>query len=232
MLAVSLEDQVGTITLSRPEKRNALSIELREAMSLALGRLVTSGSKCTVITGAPPAFCAGMDVTEFGGDPQHQLRLVEATEGWVGALVEHPVPLIAAVNGTAFGGGFAMALLCDLRIAAESARFGFPEIRRGIPPSLGAALSSLPAAVARDLCLTGREIDAAEALRMGVVSQVVPDKDLQEVAHDLACSVATLPERGVRRILEWTLRGAESSEWRTQLARENEVFRRHALGSG
>ena len=228
MLAVSSEDQVGTLTLARPEKRNALSIELREAIASALGKLVEGGGRCTVITGAPPVFCAGMDVTQFGGPPEQRVRLLAATEAWVGALVEHPVPLIAAVNGAALGGGFAMALLADIRIAGESARFGFPEIKRGIPPSLGAALSSLAPAVARDLCLSGREIDAAEALRLGVVSEVVPDEQLASVAQDRACAIAALPERGVRQILEWTRRG-ESSEWRHQLAREAELLRRVVL---
>ena len=229
MLAVSFEDQVGTLTLARPEKRNALSIELREAIASALGKLVQGGARCTVLTGAPPAFCAGMDVTQFGGPPEQRMRLLAATEAWVGSLVEHPVPLIAAVNGAALGGGFAMALLADVRIAAESARFGFPEIKRGIPPSLGAALSSLPPGVARELCVTGREIDAVEALRLGVVSEVVPDAELVQCAHDRACAIAALPDRGVRQILDWTRRG-DGEAWRLQLERESEVFRRVVLG--
>ena len=216
MLRVERDGDVAVVTLDRPEKRNALSIELREEMAAALRSIE---SRCTVVTGAGSAFCAGMDVTQFGSGR----RLVDATESWLAALLEHPVPLIAAVNGPAMGGGFALALLCDIRVAAPSARFGFPEIRRGIPPALGAALKALPRAVAHDLCLTGREIEAEEALRLGVVSAVGDD------ALERARAIAALPDRGVRQVVAWS---REGGEWRDQLAREGELLRRAALDAG
>ena len=148
LLVERAAEGVATLTLNRPEKRNALSIELREALAEALTS--TAGdeqARCTVLTGAGSVFCAGMDVTQFGGDEKHRGRLLAANEACFAALLDHPVPLLAAVNGPALGGGFALAAFCDVRVAAASAAFGFPEVRRGIPASLGAALAALPVPV-------------------------------------------------------------------------------------
>jgi enoyl-CoA hydratase/carnithine racemase len=108
-----------------------------------------------------------------------------------------PKPVIAAVNGPAIAGGFALALLCDLRLASESARFGFPELPAGIPPAYAAARAALGAALARELCLTGRMLDADEALLRGVVNSVHEDVELLPQALELAGSVAALPRRAV-----------------------------------
>lgn len=120
--------------------------------------------RVTVVTGAPPAFCAGMDVDEFGsGAP-----LAHSTEAMVDALLAHPKPLVADVNGTALGGGFALALLCDIRVVRPEASFGFPEVERGIPASYGAAATALPPGLAAELCLTGRTVDYREAISLGI----------------------------------------------------------------
>lgn len=134
-----------------------------------------------------------MDTSEFGGDRAHKQRIVELSVALFRALATHPKPVVAAVNGPALAGGFALALLCDLRVAGKSARFGFPETPRGIPPSYAAARAALPAAIAAELCLTGRILDAREALARSVVSEVVGDGALAARARELAATIAAAP---------------------------------------
>src|SRR2546423_1147053 len=125
-LTVAQDGPVAVVTLERPEKRNALSIALREEIAHAFGRLAASPEvACAILTGAGTAFCAGMDTTQFGGDRQHRERLVRSSIDCFAAVGALPVPLVAAVNGPAVAGGFALALLADVRIAAPSARLGF-----------------------------------------------------------------------------------------------------------
>src|SRR5262245_44489883 len=167
LLSLERHEEVAVVTLQRPEKRNALSIDLRVELAETFGALgEDEGTGCIVLTGAPPAFCSGMDVTQFGGDRENRARLVETSIGCFRAISNCPRPTVAAVNGPALAGGFALALLCDLRIAGESASFGFPELPRGIPPSYASARAALPAAIAAELTLTGRTLDAATALRL------------------------------------------------------------------
>jgi enoyl-CoA hydratase len=230
LLASHTDAGVATLTLNRPEKRNALSIELREELAAALAAIADDvDARCTVITGAGPAFCGGMDITQFGGDRAHRERLLAANEACFAALIDHPVPLIAAVNGPALGGGFALAALCDLRLAGRSASFGFPEVGRGIPASLGAAMAALPPAAARDLVLTGRLIDAAEALRIGLVGKVVDDDARALAAGEKAAAIAALPPGGIRTALGW-MRHDPAAHWREQLAREEALLRETLLG--
>jgi enoyl-CoA hydratase len=197
-------DGVARLTLRRQARRNALSLELRRELAAALHRIVEGRrAGCTLITGAGDAFCAGMDVTQFGGDDANRRAIAESTEVFFRALLDHPLPIVAAVNGPALGGGFVLALLCDIRIAGASASFGFPEAARGIPPSYAAARAALPAAVARDLTVTGRVIGADEALRLGVVTQLASDDELADRAQALAAGIAALPERAPRTVREW-----------------------------
>jgi enoyl-CoA hydratase len=173
-LVVERREAVALITLNRPEKRNALSLELRAELTDALAELAGDDAvRALVLTGVGSAFCSGMDVTEFGGDRAHRERLVELSLAAFRAVGGFPKPALAAVNGPAVAGGFALALLCDVRIAAESARLGFAE-PPGVPPSYAAARAALPAALARELTLTGRMLDARAALALGVVSEVTP----------------------------------------------------------
>jgi enoyl-CoA hydratase len=197
-------DGVARLTLRREAKRNALSLELRRELAAALHRAAESRrAGCTLITGAGSAFCAGMDVTQFGGDEANRSAIAESTEVFFRGLFDHPLPLVAAVNGPALGGGFVLALLCDIRIAGASATFGFPEAGRGVPPSYAAARTALPPAVARDLALTGRVIGAEEALWLGVVTHVVADEQLPARAQALAAGIAALPERAPRTVRDW-----------------------------
>jgi enoyl-CoA hydratase/carnithine racemase len=206
LLSLERRDQVAIVTLQRPEKRNALSIDLRVELAEAFGGLgVDEGVGCILLTGAGPAFCSGMDTTEFGGDRAHRERLVETSLASFRAVANCPRPTVAAVNGPALAGGFALALLCDLRIAAEAARFGFPELPRGIPPSYAAARAALPAPIAAELTLTGRVLDAFAALRLGVVASVHPDEELIPRALELAAVISSGPPEATietkRRIL-------------------------------
>jgi 3-hydroxypropionyl-coenzyme A dehydratase len=192
-VTLSRGDGVALLTLNRPDKRNALSIELRELLISVLAALETDDEvRCVVLTGAGPVFCSGMDRDEFGGDRAHRERLVDASIAAFTAVGTFRKPLIAAVNGPALAGGFALALLCDLRLAAPEAQVGFPEAARlGIPPAYAAARAALPAPLARELCLTGKVLTAKEAQKRGVVTQVV--RPVRKRALMLAAQVAALP---------------------------------------
>jgi enoyl-CoA hydratase/carnithine racemase len=194
LLSIEEHGDVALVTLERPEKRNALSIDLRVELADAFERLASDDSVgCVVLTGAGSAFCAGMDVTQFGGDAHHRRRLVETSTGAFGAVGRCPKPVIAAVNGAALAGGFALALLCDIRIAGERATFGYPELAIGIPPSYAAVRTVMSPGAARELCLTGRVIGSDEALRLGVVTEVCLDEQLSERALALGERIAAMP---------------------------------------
>lgn len=194
LLVVERRGAVAVITLNRPEKRNALSLELREDMARAIPELwLDDEIGCAVLTGAGTAFCAGMDVTQFGGDDDNRQRIADASVAAFGAIAQMPIPAIAAVNGPAIAGGFALALHCDIRIASEDARFGFGELPHGIPPSYAAARAALPAALARELSLTGRIVHAEEAVDLAIASEVVPADVLLERALEVAGRIAADP---------------------------------------
>ena len=225
LLSIELHEGVASVILERPEKRNALSIDLRIELADAFERLaLDDGVGCVLLSGAGTAFCAGMDTTQFGGDLEHRRRLVETSTGAFHAVGRCPKPVVAAVNGPALAGGFALALLCDVRVAADSATFGYPELPIGIPPSYAAARAALSPAVARELCLTGRVIDSAEALRLGVVSEVLPDAELMGRARELAAEIASLPAAAQRETKRRILQDGERS-WGALFDEEELVFR-------
>ena len=229
LLSIERRDELALVTLRRPEKRNALSIELRRELADAFGGLSgDDGVSCVILTGAGSAFCAGMDVTQFGGDIDNRRALVETSTAAFEAVGNCERPVIAAVNGPALAGGFALALLCDLRIAGRAAEFGYPELPRGIPPSYAAARAVLPATVAQDLCLTGRIIGPGEALRLGVVREVA-EGDVVTRALDLAATIARLPRQAVLETKRRTLL-ERSHLWGFLFADERSVFRRALIG--
>ncbi len=191
-------DGIATLTLNRPEKKNALSIALRDEFSDALAVLAADeGVKVVVVTGAGDAFCAGFDLKEFQrvGEPGFGDKLWASSDRYHRACLEFPLPMIAAVNGAAVAGGFDLAVMCDIRIAADSARFGHPEISFG-DVVYGPLHDLVGGAVARDLCFTGRIIDAEEALALRLVSKVVQRDALMAEAMSVAALVARAP-RGV-----------------------------------
>ena len=230
LLSIDLDGPVALVTLQRPEKRNALSIDLRLELADAFGRLAEDRSvSCVVLTGAGSAFCAGMDTTQFGGDRAHKQRLVDSSRSAFGTVMRFPKPLVAAVNGPAIAGGFVLALYCDLRLAAESARFGFSELPRGIPPSYAAALAGLPEPVARELCLTGRLMEAPEALHHAMVCEVVPDGAVVERALAVAAEIGAKPLDVLLEVKRRILLAADHARGPLH-ADEDRVFRAALLG--
>jgi len=177
LLRVERGDSVATITMNRPEKRNALSIQLRDDVSDALDALARDDElKVVVITGAGDFFSAGFDLKEFA-DPGLAERLWASSDRFHHAVLRFPLPTIAAVNGPALAGGFDLAVLCDVRIASTTARFAHPEFSFG--DVVYSPLHDLVGgATARELALTARELDASEALDLHLVNAVVPPEQL------------------------------------------------------
>jgi enoyl-CoA hydratase/carnithine racemase len=228
-LNVDRDGEVAVVTLNRPEKRNALSIDLRLEVADAFAALSDDDAVgCVVLTGAGSAFCSGMDTSQFGGDLEHRKRLVETSTAAFDGVSKCLRPVIAAVNGPAIAGGFALSLLCDLRIASASASFGYPELPRGIPPSYAAARAVLPATVAKELCLTGRIVDAPEARRLGIVREVT-DNGVVERAVKLAQRIASLPRAAILETKRRTLL-ERTHLWGFLFEEEERTFRRALLG--
>ena len=215
-ILTEVKGRVALITLNRPKQLNALAPKLMQELGAALyGFDADDGVGAIVITGAGKAFAAGADIGAMKDfDFPHVYRTNYITRDW-----EHirnvRKPVIAAVGGYALGGGCELAMMCDIVIAGESAKFGQPEINLGVLPGSGGT-QRLPRAVgkakAMDLCLTARMMDAAEAERAGLVSRVVPDAKLMEeamaVAEKIAANslpVAMMVKEAVNRAYESTL---------------------------
>lgn len=187
-------DGVSVLTLNRPEKRNALSGELLAAIESTLNELGDDPAvRVIVITGAEGAFCAGFDLSEIA-NPELVPELFRISASYHRTVWSCPKIVIAAIDGAALGGGLDLATLCDMRIASTAAVFGHPEIKFGAPPIFTPLRWIVGDGLARDLCLTGRRIDAAEAARIGLVSRVVePGRALDE-ALTVAREIAEVPE--------------------------------------
>jgi enoyl-CoA hydratase len=189
---------IAVIQLNQPGKRNAISIRMRAEMSDCLEKLRDDpGNRLLVITGAGAAFSAGFDLSEF--KQTERFGELFATSARYHRQVWHfPKPTIAAVNGVAMGGGFDLATLCDIRICSETAQFGHPEIKFGAPTVYTPLRWIIGSGLARDLCLTGRRIDAREAHRIGLVSEVVaPDRVLPR-AIEIGESILEAPMESIR----------------------------------
>ncbi len=186
-------DGVVMIVLDRPEARNALSIMMRREISDALGELRDNAdAKAVIFSGEGKVFCAGFDLTEFGRTDRRE-ELFESSARYHRDLWNFPKPVVAAIGGAAMGGGFDLAVLCDIRICATGAVFAHPEIKFGGPPLFTPLRWIVGHGTARDLCLTGRKIDAAEALRIGLVSYVVEPEKLIGKAVDIAKTILQAP---------------------------------------
>ena len=204
----ALDGHVATITLNRPERRNALSWraydELEQAFRLAAA---DPEVRCVIVTGADPAFCSGDDVAEIMAGPKPVSKAplpvtYQATPAAIAAL-ECDKPVIAAVNGPAVGWGMELALFADIRLASDKARFGELFVKRGLVCDVG-GFYRLPAIVgpakAAELLFTGDVFDAAEALRIGLVSEVTPHDQLLPAARALAGRIAANPPLAVRHL--------------------------------
>lgn len=201
MSILSVESQpsgVTVLTLNDPDRRNPLSGTLIDELLRTLLYLKTrQGARAVVLTGAGKAFCAGGDIRGFGETRPHEVNAgMRSTQRLIAELEELPVPVIAAVNGAAAGAGFALAMACDVLIAAEGAKFvpAFGAI--GAVPDLGLAFTlqrSIGLHRALDVFLSGHPITATSAKALGFVSEVVPDAELQERAKERALQLASGP---------------------------------------
>jgi enoyl-CoA hydratase/carnithine racemase len=215
-IRVERRGAVELLTIDRPEARNALTHRTYAELERAVRETT---ARCLVITGADPAFCSGDDVKQVmgGGEGRPAAALVREPRltPAAGALLATDVPVIAAVNGAAVGWGMELALLADLRVASERARFGELFVLRGLCCDV-AGLARLASLVGREkaaeLLFTGEVIDAAEALRIGLVSRVVPHAELLPAALALAEKIAANPPLAVQR-LKAGLREALDPDW-------------------
>ena len=202
------------LTLNRPEKRNALNVEMLGALAAALEEAgADDGVRCAVLAGDARAFCAGTDIAEMAAGGLALLESAARAGAWT-VIERFPKPLLAAVAGLAFGGGHELAMLCDIVIAGEAARFAQPEINIGILPGDGAT-QRIPRtagkSLAMKLVLSGAPIDAATALAAGLVAEVVPDDETLDRALDLAASIAEKSPIALRLAKEAVLAAYETN---------------------
>ena len=192
-LLLDITGRVALITLNRPEALNALNAQMVGELNHALDRLHGDPDiSCIVLTGSAKAFAAGADIKEMAERTYPQIYLddlfVEADR-----VASRRKPIIAAVAGFALGGGCELAMMCDFILAADTARFGQPEIKLGVPPGMGGTqrlTRAIGKAKAMEMCLTGRLMDAEEAERAGLVARIVPQDRLLEEALSVAASIA------------------------------------------
>jgi enoyl-CoA hydratase/carnithine racemase len=198
---LSRDGAVAHLTLERPEARNALSRAMAEALEDALARLaVDAEARVVVVAGRGRSFCAGADIAEMPTlRPEEGEALAARWQRIMDGFAALPQVTMAAVQGHALGGGLMLAIAQDLRVAEASARFGLPEVTLGLNPGygIGRLLDIAGGAHARDLMLTARIVDAAEAHRLGLVTRVVPDGTLDAAATILAHEVARSPRGGL-----------------------------------
>ena len=189
---LEIKDGIGTITLNRPEKRNAISFRLVNELMSALDEIETSNARALILTGAGKAFCAGMDLEELQSltGKTHQQNIEDSAKmaGIFRRLYEFPRPTIAAVNGAAIAGGTGLATMCDFTLAVSEAKFGYTEVRIGFVPAIVSSILvwQVGHKIARDLLLTGRLFDSAEAHRYGLVNEIVDAGKLMLRARELA----------------------------------------------
>jgi methylglutaconyl-CoA hydratase len=195
-LQLDFDSHLATITLNRPDKRNAVSYELIHDLLRALDEVNNSSARVLILTGAGKAFCSGMDLENLkaliGRTPKQNLEDSRTMVSLFRSLYEFPKPTIAAVNGAAIAGGTGLALLCDFTLAVPEANFGYTEVRIGFVPAIVATflLRQVGEKIARDLLLTGRLFDATEALRLGLIKEIVSPERLLDRAHELAAQLA------------------------------------------
>ncbi len=225
---------IATVTLDRPEALNAISTELARALAATFEPLATRRDlRAVVLTGAgDKAFCAGADLRERSGLDDHGWFVQrEVFRRAFGAVRRCPLPTVAAVVGFALGGGCELALACDLVAAADDAVLGLPEVRLGLVPAGGGTqllARRVGRSVAKDLVLTGRRVDAAEARRLGLVDRVVPSASVREAAHALAAEIAANAPTAVRAA-KWALDLGSDLALEAGLEVEDQAWRRAVL---
>lgn len=212
-LKIELDGEIGTITLNRPDKRNAISPAMIDDLLGALDETERGPARVVILTGAGKAFCAGMDLEALRelASQTHEQHVADAER--MGKMFHRvysfPKPLIAAVNGAAIAGGTGLATLADFTLAVPEAKFGYTEARIGFLPAVVSVflLRQVGEKITRELLLTGKIFDAAEAHRLGLVTQLVPQEKLMETARELAQSLIASSPTSLRLtkriILRW-----------------------------
>lgn len=213
-LKLGLDGEIGIITLNRPEKRNAISPAMIDDLLGALDEAERGTARVVILTGAGKAFCAGMDLEALRelASQTHEQHVADAER--MGKMFHRvysfPKPLISAVNGAAIAGGTGLATLADFTLAVPEATFGYTEARIGFLPAVVSVflLRQVGEKITRELLLTGKIFDAAEAHRLGLVTQVVPQEKLMESARELAQSLIASSPTSLRLtkriILRWS----------------------------
>ena len=207
-------ESVAVLTIDRQEKLNALDPQVTEEIGQALLELEADGPRAIIVTGAGErSFVAGADISAMSVmEPMEAKRFSEIGHAAMALLDRSPVPTIAAVNGYALGGGCEVALACDVRVAAENATFGFPEVSLGILPGMGGT-QRLPRlvgpALAKELIFTARRIGAEEAHEIGLVNRVVPQGEALKVANEIAAEIAANGPLAVRHAKSATNRAMD-----------------------
>jgi methylglutaconyl-CoA hydratase len=219
MSVVLIQDELGvrSITLNRPQRRNALTPELQDVITTALQEAEAAGARVVILAGAGESFCAGLDLSvlrEMSDRSEEEYRAEAArTARMFRALYDCAVPTIAVVQGAAVAGGAGLATICDFTLAAPDAKFGYTEARIGFVPALVSAYLALQVGdkVARGLLLSARLIDATEAHRIGLVSEIVPADVLQDRVRELAAELMRNSPESLRATKQ--LLRAQQGEW-------------------
>src|SRR2546425_11522062 len=194
-LLLDITGNLATLTLNRPDKRNAISAAMISELQSALDAVEKSHARVGILTGNGKAFSAGMDLEMLAAiaqqSPTENQEDSRRMAGFFRRLWSFPKPLIAAVNGAALAGGCGIATLCDFTLAAPEAKFGYTEVRVGFMPALVSMFleKQVGEKLARDLFLTGRIVDAAEAKAIGLVTRIVPAERLMDAARQLAATL-------------------------------------------
>jgi methylglutaconyl-CoA hydratase len=203
-IQLAYDSGVATVTLNRPEKRNAISFQLLDEFLSALDEIENSGALVAIVTGTGRAFCAGMDLEELksltGKSHTENIQDSRRMARFFRRLYEFPKPTIAAVNGSAIAGGTGIATMCDFTLAVPEAKFGYTEVRIGFVPALVSSILvwQVGHKIARDLLLTGRIFDTAEANRYGLVNEIVAPERLLDRARELAKQIIANSPSSVR----------------------------------
>jgi len=210
-LTYQSDAHVATVALTVPEKRNAISQQMVVDLTGALAQAESSSVRAVILTGAGKAFCAGMDLDELQllakSTLQKNLEDARRVSKMFYRLYSFPKPVIAAVNGAAIAGGCGLATLADFTLAVPEAKFGYPEVKLGFMPALVAVFlrRQVGAKHARDLLLTGRVIDAAEAHRIGLITEIVAAENLMDRAHQIAATLIAASPTAVARTKKFLL---------------------------
>lgn len=195
--------ELATITLNRPEKRNAISTEMIEELLAALDKAESGAARVVIVTGAGKAFCSGMDLDALkvisSQSPEQNLEDSRRVARLFRRLYSFPKPLIAAVNGPAIAGGCGIATLCDFTLAVPEARFGYSEVRIGFIPAIVSVflIRQIGEKRVRDMLLTGRILETEEAHQIGLVTEVVPTGALLDRARELAATLIAASPTGL-----------------------------------